>query len=193
VRLYYGVDQFQFISFDSSKSYYRTLKTGGGGTMTKFIEPLDFEPEMFIFRYYFIHPTFNGDTLNIEFYIDKSHRIMQGFLPEGLFDLAGQKELKGLTRQQALEVAKKAEIKEPLNRYEIELGWYELKATDEDYKSFKQSKNIKTIVKGRIVWKVTSTYRKAPEWDEKPYSETYLVDALTGEILAVEQAFTDWG
>lgn len=193
VKLYYGDNLLQYISFDSSSSYYRTLKTGGGGTLTKFTETLDFEPEMFVFRYYLKHPSFHGDTLNIKFYVDRNHRIMAGFLPEGLYDMKGKTDLQIISKDKALEVAKKAKIEKPQKNYEIEFGWNEQQATAEDYKTFNQTKDIKQIVKGRIVWKVTSKFRKAPEWDEKPYAQTFIIDAVTGEVIAVEQAFIDWG
>lgn len=193
VKLYYGDNLLQYISFDSSKSYYRTLKTPGGGTLTKFTEILDFEPEMFVFHYCFKHPSFQGDTLNIKFYVDKSHRIMAGFLPEGLYDMKGKTEWQIISKNKALEIAKKAKIKKPQKDYEIEFGWYEHEATTEDYKRFNQTKDIKQIVKGRIVWKVTSKFRNAPEWDEKPYAQTFIIDAMTGEVIGAEQAFIDWG
>lgn len=193
VKLYYGDNLLQYIIFDSSRSYYRTLKTGGGGTLTKFTEALNFEPEMFVFHYYFKHPNFHGDTLNIKFYVDKNHRIMEGFLPEGLYDMKGKIELQIISKDKALEVAKKAKIKKPQTNYEIEFGWYEQEATNEDYKKFNQTKDIKQIVKGRIVWKVTSKFRDAPEGDEKPYAQTFIIDAITGQVISIEQAFIDWG
>jgi hypothetical protein len=193
VKLYYGNQLLKYISFDSTESYYRTLKTGGGGTLTKFTETLSFEPEMFVFHYYFKHPSFQGDTLNIKFYVDKNHRIMEGFLPEGLYDMKGKTDLQVISKNEALEIAKKAKIKKPQKNYVIEFGWYEHEATNDDYKKFNQTKNIKQIVKGRIVWKVTSKFRDAPEWDEKPYAQTFIIDAVTGEVISVEQAFIDWG
>ncbi|MGZ3888228.1 MAG: hypothetical protein ACXVBP_12405 [Flavisolibacter sp.] len=193
VKLYYGNQLLKYISFDSTESYYRTLKTGGGGTLTRFTETLSFEPEMFVFQYYFKHPSFRGDTLNIKFYVDKSHRIMEGFLPEGLYDMKGKTELQVISKNKALEIAKKAKIKNPQKDYVIEFGWYEHEATNDDYKKFNQTKNIKQIVKGRIVWKVTSKFRDALEWDEKPYSQTFIIDAVTGEVIGIEQAFIDWG
>ena len=193
VKLYYGENLLQYITFDSSSSFYRTLKTPGGGTLTKFTETLDFEPEMFVFHYYFKHPSFQGDTLNIKFYVDKSHRIMAGFSPEGLYDMKGKTDLQIISKNKALEIAKKAKIKKPQKDYIIEFGWYEHEATNEDYKKFNQTKDVKQIVKGRIVWKVTSKFRDAPEWDEKPYAQTFIIDAVTGEVLGVEQAFIDWG
>ena len=193
VKHYYGDTFLRFITLDSNASYYRTLKTGGGGTITKFTQPLNFEPEMFAFHYYFKHPSFNGDTLNIKFYVDKNHRIMEGFLPEGLFDMKGQKELKIISKAQALTISKKSKIKKPLDKYEIELGWFAYDANSENYKKFNQTKDIKDIVKGRIVWRVKSQFRIAKDPDEEPYSETFLIDAITGKIIGVEHDKYDWG
>jgi hypothetical protein len=148
---------------------------------------------MFAFRYYFKHPSFNGDTLNIKFYVDRNHRIMAGFLPEGLYDIKGKMNLQIISKDEAIVIAKKAKIKKPQKDYETEFGWYEQEATTEDYKRFNETKDIKQIVKGRIVWKVTSKFREAPEWDEKPYAQTFIIDAVTGEVIGVEQAFIDWG
>jgi len=193
VKLYYGDKFLQYISFDSSSSYYMTLKTGGGGTLTKFTETLDFEPEMFVFHYYFKHPSFHDDTLNVKFYVDRNHKIMAGFLPEGLYDMKGKTDVQIISKDKALDIAKKVKVKKPQKNYEIEFGWYEHEATSEDYKKFNQTKDIKQIVKGRIVWKVTSKFRDVPEWDEKPYAQTFIIDAVTGEVISVEQAFIDWG
>lgn len=193
LKLYYGNQLLKYIHFDSTESFYRTLKTGGGGTLTKFTEKLNFEPEMFVFHYNFKHPSFQGDTLNIQFYVDKSHRIMEGFLPEGLYHMKGKTDLHVISKHKALEIAKKAKIKKPQKGYEIEFGWYEQDATREDYKKFNRTKDIKQIVKGRIVWKVTSKFRDVPEGDEKPYAETFIIDAVTGEVISVEQAFINWG
>jgi hypothetical protein len=192
IKLYYGDNLLQYISFDSSKSYYRTLKTPGAGTSTAFTEALDFEPEMFRFHYYFKHPAFQGDTLNIKFYVDQSHRIMQGFLPEGLYDMKGKTELQIIPKSKAMEIAKKAKIKEPQEGYVIEFGWHEHKATNEDYIKFKQTKDIKQIVKSRIVWKVTSKFRDPPRGDEKPYVQAFIIDAVTGELLGVENISFSW-
>jgi hypothetical protein len=193
VNLYFGENLLQYINFDSSSSYYRTSKTSGGGTLIKFTEALNFEPEMFVFRYYFKHPSFQGNTLNVKFYVDRNHKIMAGFLPEGLYDMKGKTDLQIISKDKALDIAKKAKIKKPLKNYEVEFGWNEQEATNEDYKKFNQSKDLKQIVKGRIVWKVTSKFRDAPEWDEKPYAQTFIIDAVTGKVIGVEQAFIDWG
>jgi hypothetical protein len=193
VKLYYGDELMQFIRFDSSRSHYRTLKTGGGGTITKFTEPLDFEPEMFAFHYYFKHPSFNGDTLNIRFYVYKNHRIMEGFLPEGFIDMTSQKDFKIISKEEALAIAKKSKIKKPLRKYEISLGWEERKASLNDYKLFNETKDIKHIVNGRIVWRVRSHYRNATDPDESPYAETFLINAVTGEVIGIEHDAYDWG
>jgi hypothetical protein len=193
VKLYFGDSLLRYIDFDSTSSYYRTLKIGGGRTFVKFTETLDFEPEMFAFHYYLKHPGFHGDTLSINFYVDRNHRIMEGFLPKGLYDMKGKTSLYIISKDKALEVARKAKIKRPQKNYKIEFGWYEQEATTEDYTKFKQTNDIRQIVKGRIVWKVTSKFRDAPEWDEKPYAQTFIIDAITGEVIAVEQAFIDWG
>ena len=186
VKHYYGDTISLFITLDSNASFYRTLKTGGGGTMTKFTQPLNFEPEMFSFHYYLKHPLFQGDTLNIKFYINKAHRLMEGFLPEGLFDMEGQKNLKIISKSEALAIAKKSKIKKPLEKYEIELGWQEHDPGLEDYKKFRETKDIKDIVKGRIVWRVKSHFRSTKNPDEKPYSETFVIDAITGDVIGIE-------
>jgi hypothetical protein len=193
VQLYYSDRFSQFIIIDSTTSYYRTLKTGGGGTMTELVQPLKFEPEMFAFHYYFKCPCFNGDTLNIKFYIDKNHRIMEGFSPEGLFDMKNQTELNIISKDRALEIAKKEKIKKPLSMYEIEFGWHEQEVTTDDYKKFNQTNDIKNIVKGRIVWLIKSKFRVAPVGDEKPYAETFLIDAITGVIIGIVHDTIIWG
>jgi hypothetical protein len=186
VRVYYGDKLMQFITLDSNRSYYRTLKINSSSAIVSLTERLEFEPEMFAFHYYFEYPSFKGDTLNIKFYIDKNHRIMEGFLPVGLFDMAGLKELKIISKAKALDIAKKSKIKKPLIKYEIELGWAEQDANSEDYKKYSQTKNIKDIVKGRIVWRVKSHFRDANVSGEKPYSEIFLIDAITGIVIGIE-------
>jgi hypothetical protein len=66
------------------------------------------------------------------------------------------------------------------------LGWQEHDASLADYKKFRETKDIKDIVKGRIVWRVKSNFRTTENPDEKPYSETFVIDAITGDVIGVE-------
>ena len=73
--------------------------------------------------------------------------------------------------------------------YEIEIGW---EVTKGNFQTFKKTNDIRDLVNGRIVWRVKSEFRKAPEMDEKPYAQIYIIDALTGRILSEELPYTDW-
>ncbi|AHF17949.1 hypothetical protein [Niabella soli] len=193
VRLYYMDAMLPFISKDSARSYYRTLKTPGGGTSSEFDKPLSFEPEMFCFRYYFKHPSFKGDSVEIKFYIHKNGTLMSGFVPEGLFDMRGIERFEAITSYKALEIAQQLKIKRPLNHYEVSLGWYEARISNEEFKKYELSNDLRDFVKGRIVWLVKSEYKIPKEGDETPNIETYLIDVLTGKVLQVWEHAVDWG
>ncbi|MGC4231485.1 MAG: hypothetical protein QM594_00605 [Niabella sp.] len=193
IELYYGKDMLPYITKDSTHSYYRTLKAPGGGIMCSFRDTLRFEPEMFSFRYYFRHPSFKGDSLKINFYIHQNGTLMAGFIPTGLFDMRGILAFSAISSQKALEIAKRSKIKKPLKNYTIELGWAEVTVSDEEYKVYQQSKDLRDFVKGRIVWMVKSTFKIPKEWDETPNAETFLIDVLTGKVIQVWQDTVDWG
>ncbi|MCF3110909.1 hypothetical protein LL912_19140 [Niabella sp. CC-SYL272] len=193
VRLYYGDDMLPFITKDSARSYYRTLKAPGGGITSTFDKPLPFEPEMFCFWYYFKPLSLKGDSVEIKFYIHKNGTLMTGFVPEGLFDMRGIDRFDAITSYKALEIAQQLKIKRPLNHYEVSLGWYEAQISDEEFKKYQQSKDLRDFVKGRIVWLVKSMYKIPADGDETPNGETYLIDVLTGKLLQVWGHAVDWG
>lgn len=191
IELYYGKDNLPYISFDSGQSYYGTLKLKGP-TYTYFTEKLTYEPEEFCFHYYFKHPKFKGDTLNIQFFLDEAHIIMRGMNPYGLFDFSNLKEWNLLSKEDALKIAKSKGIRKPLHDYEIILGWLTQESTINDYKKFKQFKDYKEVVKGRIVWRVVSEFRVAKPMDEDDYSDIYAIDGITGDCLGIEHQNYDW-
>ncbi|HEX7756148.1 MAG TPA: hypothetical protein VF421_12430 [Niabella sp.] len=192
VRLYYGAAMLPFITKDSARSYYRTLKAPGGGIMSAFDKPLPFEPEMFCFRYYFKPPAIKGDSVEIKFYIHENGTLMSGFVPEGLFDMRGIDRFEPITSYKALEIARQLKIKRPLNHYKVSVGWYEARISNEEYKKYEQTKDLRDLVKGRIVWMVKSEYKIPLVGDETPNVEIYMIDIITGKLLQVQQYIVDW-
>lgn len=189
VKLYYGNSHFdKFIKLDSSKSEFLVLHNHFENR-SKFSKPLNFQPNVFQFQYLFIHPNLLNDTFVISFLIDSFRQVMTGFNPTGLFDGSGYENFNFISKDSALKIAKRATIKKPLKNYEIELGWEDIEG---DYKKYKQTYDIREIVKGRIVWRIKSEYRKVPEMDEKPYAEIFIIDALNGKLLSKEFPYIDW-
>lgn len=60
---------------------------------------------------------------------------MSGFVPEGLFDMRGIERFEAITSYKALEIAQQLKIKRPLNHYEVSLGWYEARISNEEFKN----------------------------------------------------------
>lgn len=115
---------------------------------------------------------------------------MTGFIPKGLINLIGTKDFKIISRDQAILICNKEKIKKPGKEFKMELGWYE---EDGDYEKYKLTRDLRDIVKGKVVWRVESKFREIPTApDEKPYAEIFVIDALTGQHLATEFSFIDW-
>ena len=189
ITLYYGQTKFdKFIKLDSSKGEFLVLHSFWDNR-AYFDKPLDFKPNVFQFQYLFTHPKLFNDTFTISFLLDSSRQLMTGFNPSGLFNCATTKTLNFITKDSALSIAKKAKIKKPIKNYEIEIGWEETKG---NFQTFKKTNDIRDLVNGRIVWRVKSEFRKAPEMDEKSYAQVYIIDALTGRILSEELPYIDW-
>jgi hypothetical protein len=122
--------------------------------------------------------------------IDSSRRLLTGFEPKGLMNLTGTKNFKIISKHQAITICNSKNIKKPIKEFEVELGWH---SEEGDYEKYERTKDLRDIVIGKIVWKVKSKFREVPTApDEEPYSEIFIIDALTGQYLTTESLFIDW-
>jgi hypothetical protein len=189
VTLFYGDKNFgKYIKLDSSKSEYLVLHSFWDNR-ANFNESLHFLPNVFQFQYLFVHSKLAKDTFIISFLIDSTGQVMTGFNPTGLFDCATYQSFNFISKDSALKIAKRLKIKNPIKKYEVVLGWEKIKG---DYQKYKQTGDIRSILKGRIVWRIKSEYRKPPHKDEKAYAEIFVIDALNGKLLSKEFPFIDW-
>ncbi len=191
VSLYLGQETFdKFVRLDSGQSEFLVLRNHWDNK-AKFKEDLNFNPNVFEFNYSLNHPALLGLSFRISFMLDSSRLLMTGFEPRGLINLTTTKEdFKIISKKQAIEICQKKKIKNPINEFKVELGWYE---DEGDYQEFERTKDLRDIVKGRIVWNVESKFREKPKaYDEKPYAEIFIIDAFTGEYLATESPYIDW-
>jgi hypothetical protein len=189
VTLYYGeVNKAKYLKLDSSKSEFLVLHNHWDNR-AKFSEPLTFKPNVFQFRYHFNHPALAKDSFTVTFLLDSSREVMTGFFPHGLFNSASVSEYHFISKQEALKIAKQLKIKKPLKEYEIKVGW---EASKGDFKKYRQTKDLRDVVDGKIVWKIKSEYRKPKEGDERPYAEIFVIDAMNGKLLSKEFPYLDW-
>lgn len=189
VKLYYGKTKFDnYIKLDSSKSEFLELHSFWDNRVY-FDKPLNFKPNIFQFQYLFIHPKFYGDTFVISFLLDTNRNLRTGFNPTGLFDCSNKERLDFITRDSALSIAKREKIKPPLTNFEIQIGW---ESVEGDFQTYKKTNDLRDLVNGRIVWRIKSVFRKAPEDDEDPYAQIFVIDALTGKIISEELPFFEW-
>jgi hypothetical protein len=189
VKLFYGYTNFnKYIKLDSSKSEFLVLHSSWD-KRANFNQSLSFLPNVFQFQYSFVHSKLAKYTFIISFLIDSTGQVMTGFIPTGLFDCATYSSFNFISKDSALKIAKRLKIKNPIKKYEAVLGWEQIKG---DYQKYKQTGDIRSILKGRIVWRIKSEYRKPPHKDEKAYAEIFVIDALNGKLLSKEFPFIDW-
>lgn len=191
VSIYLGDEIFkQYVKLDSSKSEFLFLKRHWDNK-AKFDEELDFKPNVFEFNYVLSHPGLVDESFTISFMLDSAKELMWGFNPVGLIDLTtNNTDLKIISKKDAVKISEKMNIKKPIDRFRVELGW---RGMNGDYQKYKKTKDLRDMVKGKLVWRVLSNFREEPKaFDEEPYTEVFIIDALTGEYLSTEFHAIDW-
>jgi hypothetical protein len=190
VSLYFGRDVFdKFIRLDSGQSEFLLLNIHWDNKST-FDKLLSFKPNVFEFHYSLNHPGLSGYPFNISFMLDSSRQLMTGFMPSGLINLSETKDFRIISEKQAIEICLNKKIKKPIKEFTTELGWHK---EEGDYKNYQQTRDLRDIVTGKIVWRIESKFREVPTaYDEQPYSEIFIIDAVTGHHLTTESHYLDW-
>lgn len=180
----------RYVRLDSGQSEFLVLRNHWNNK-AKFKENLSFNPNVFEFNYSLNHPGLLGQSFTISFMLDSSRQLMTGFEPRGLINLTTTKDnFRIISKKQAIEICQAKKIKKPIKEFKVDLGWHE---EEGDYQKFDRTKDLRDIVKGRIVWRVESKFRDEPKaYDENPYAEIFIIDAFTGQYLATESPYIDW-
>jgi hypothetical protein len=182
VSSFWGKTNFaKYIHLDKTRSEYLVF-----GHMwekkCQFNSKLTFSPNTYLYRYTVIHSAFHGDTAHIEFYLDSFGNLMVGFHPSGLFQGGDLDALRTLTKEQAIQAAKKSGLDKGKEQWTVSLSWQE---TDPTTLDLKQKSTLKELIQGHFVWNVIAILDKSYRDGCFFYNKrVYSIDILTGKLIS---------
>lgn len=169
VKNYWGVDNFnKFIELDKEASQYHAFNNNWDKS-SSFNHPLDFNPNVFRYKYKVNHPIFDILEYPIQFLLDSLGKLMVGFNPKGLIKFKDLDSIKTTSNKEAITIANNTKLFIKGRKLETELVWY---ASDE------------SPFWSGYVWIVKSFYNK-PQYEGcyRYDFDAILIDLLTGNIV----------
>ena len=119
-----GPDYFeQYVSIDLRNSEFQARIGASWEERVPFTHVPDFQPKFYRLYYDFAHPDLKDEGFKIKFYLDSTFAVMRGYRVRGLIDRREIDELKLITRQEALRVAKGYDIKPPIDDFVVTADW----------------------------------------------------------------------
>lgn len=169
VKKYWGINNFnKFIKLDKEASQYHVLNNHWDKS-SSFNHSLDFNPNVFRYKYKVNHPIFDSLEYPIQFLLDSLGELMVGFNPKGLIKFKNLDSIKTTSNKEAIAIAYNTKLFINNRKLNTELVWY---ASDE------------FPFWSGYVWIVKSFYNKPQHEGCYRYDfDAILIDLLTGNIV----------